>query len=319
MADTTANLGNGLQQTFPFMKLPPEIRVVVYELAIRDHCRQIDKTNPIRCPRSVNELPLDAQLEILDSKKHEATNLMSKSESKAAPYLGALALLHISKLVYWESYNAMHDIVKKHISASNADWAEIFETLSKPFILEILSARYFLYAGIAEVSLEKMVEKSLSNTFPRYYKALKSTVTHGTLHGQAIQRARSITNSVGSTRSAAEISREAKLLAVVKHFPKIYDGIQDRLEGGDGVRTAFKAQVKDRVKWEITNDEVAIMIKGVAALGASLKIIWGSNRRNRLREFRVVKHKPRSKRHRSNTGCDLPRTWLSSDDMDTGP
>ena len=105
----------------------------------------------------------------------------------------------------------------------------------------------------------------------------------------------------------------------MKHFPKIYDGIQDRLEGGDGVRTAFKAQVKDRVKWEITNDEVAIMIKGVAALGASLKTIRGPDCDNRLRQFKVVKRKSRPKRYRSKTSCDLPMTWLSSDEMDTGP
>jgi hypothetical protein len=108
-------------------------------------------------------------------------------------------------------------------------------------------------------------------------------------------------------------------MAAVKYFPNIYASIQRRLEDGAGVRTSFKAQVRLLVGWEITNDEVAIMIKGVAALGASLKNIRESNCGNRLRDFRVVKRKSTSKRSRSNTSCDEPRTWLSTDEMDTGP
>jgi hypothetical protein len=164
-----------------------------------------------------------------------------------------------------------------------------------------------------------MVDNSIWYTYTRYFKDFVSVLANGHLHGQATQPAPSITNSVGSTRSAAEISREATLLAAVKYFPKIYGKIQHRLEGGDGVRTSFKAEVKDRVKWEITNDEVAIMIKGVAALGASLKTIRGSKCGERLRGLRVAKCKSRLKQRRTKTSCDLPKTWLSSDEMDTGP
>jgi len=61
------------------------------------------------------------------------------------------------------------------------------------------------------------------------------------------------------------------------------------------------------------------MIKGVAALGASLETIRGPDCDNRFRQFRVVKRKSRPKRYRSATSCDMPRTWLSTDKMDTGP
>jgi len=66
---------------------------------------------------------------------------------------------------------------------------------------------------------------------------------HGALHGQAIQSAPSTTDSNISTESAAEISRGATLVAAVKYFPGICASIQRRLEGGDGVRTSFKAEI----------------------------------------------------------------------------
>ena len=49
MADTTTNLGNGQQQTLPFMKRPPELRLIMYDLAMRNCLEDIDRTKFLQC------------------------------------------------------------------------------------------------------------------------------------------------------------------------------------------------------------------------------------------------------------------------------
>lgn len=133
------------------------------------------------------------------------------------------------------------------------------------------------------------------------------------------QPAKSTTKTGGSTRSPAGIRRDGALADAVKIFPGICDKIQKRLEGGAGVRTSFKAEVEERVRWKITDEDVAIIIDGITALGHALKNIRGPDPSNRLSIFRVVKHKSRQKRRRSKISCDPPKTWLSTDEMDIGP
>lgn len=253
----------------------------------------------------------------------EVAEFEGKRTSQAAPYLGDLALLHTSKMVYWESYNAMRDLVSCHRAARFGIMAKAYVPMSKAIwgqdsqLARLL--RYEHDETEAIWAYMTMISKSFSNTYPRHLSDYLAVTFHGNLHGRASKSAQSTTDADENTDSEAGIAWDATLTAAVKYFPNIYASIQRRLEGGDGVRTSFKAEVKLRADWEITNDEVAIMIKGVAALGASLKTIRGPDCDNRLRQFKVVKRKSRPKRYRSKTSCDLPMTWLSSDEMDTGP
>jgi hypothetical protein len=320
MANTTVSLGNGQRQTFPFMKLPPELRLIVYELAMRSYLEEIDRTKFLQCGPPELGVSAEAENKRQEAMTLEKAEIVRKRDSKAAPYLGVLALLHTSKMVCWESYDIMSDLAKCHYWARSESMKDARMHILSWDDMQSRNLLEYEYEVMTAIwSFMVMVSKSFRTAFSRYLKDYRSMLVHGHLHGQATQPAPSITNSVGSTRSAAEISREPTLLAAVKHFPKIYGKIQHRLESGDGVRTSFKAEIKDRVNWEITNDEVAIMIKGVAALGASLKTIRGSNCGEKFRGFRVAKCKSRSKQRRTKTSCDLPKTWLSSDEMDTGP
>ncbi|KAM0711923.1 hypothetical protein Q7P35_001293 [Cladosporium inversicolor] len=238
MTEAAANLGDGLEQTYPFVKLPPEIRLVVYELAIRDHFEDIENTDHLLCGKSIVGMSVDTVAEMLHARRLEATDLTRKSEGMAASYLGALALLHTSKLVYRESYNAMHGLVKRHISARNDVWAERFEWRLRPYIVKVQKLRYEFYEVIAWFSLRNMVDDSFQNTFSRYMEDCESMRAHGNLHGQAKRSAPIATNPRRSTDSATQISREATLMAAAKYFPNIYASIQRRLGGRDGVRTS---------------------------------------------------------------------------------
>lgn len=319
MADIVANAGNVSRQTFPFMKLPPELRLVVYDFAMRSYLEDIERTKFLQCgPPKVGVSP-ETRNKWREAKMLEMAELRRRRKSKAAPYLGALALLHTNRIVYWESFDTMGDLVERCRKANFAfmwkAWKAVLGRNSQT--ADLLS--YEHNKLMAVWSHMKMVSDSFSNAHTRKFSNDFYVNLHGALHGQAIQSAPSTTDSDRSTESAAEISRGATLVAAVKYFPGICASIQRRLENGDGVRTSFKAEVKLRADWEITNDEVAIMIKGVAALGASLKNIRGPDCDKRFRQFRVVKRKSRPKGYRSVTSCDPPRTWLSTDEMDTGP
>jgi hypothetical protein len=117
MADIMVNLGNGLQQAFPFMKLPPELRLVVYGLAILSHLEDIERTRFLQCRPPAIGVSLETKNKMRKARTLEAYKLQFRSSSKAAPYPGELALLHTSRLVYWESYNAMKDLIERHVSA----------------------------------------------------------------------------------------------------------------------------------------------------------------------------------------------------------
>ena len=117
MTDAVANLGNGLQQPFPFMKLPAELRLVVYELAMRSHLEDIDRTKFLHCGPPGIEVSLEAANKMRDARTLEVAEFERRTKSQAAPYLGALALLHTSNMVYWESYHAMQELVESHLSA----------------------------------------------------------------------------------------------------------------------------------------------------------------------------------------------------------
>ena len=317
MADAVANLGNGQEQTFPFMKLPPELRLIVYEFAMRSYLQDIERTKFLQCGPPEIGVSLETENKRREAMKLEVAEIKRKRDhldTKTAPYLGALALLHTSRMVYWESYKVMVGLERCHRIAQY----EIMRKAHKRWIL----ARTTQTADLLEYEHESMtaIWSFMLMVDESFMKTLDRRVSlNDILREQAIQSALSKTKSDESARAAAEIRREATLMSAVKCFPQICDKIQCGLEGGAGVRTAFKAEVKSLVRWEITNNDVDIMIKGIAALGASLKTIRGSDCSNRLRNFRVVKRKSRPKRRRSKTSCDPPKTWLSSDEMDTGP
>lgn len=248
--------------------------------------------------------------------KLEVAEIKRKRTTKeAAPYLGVLALLHTSRTVFWESYKTMLDLERCHRSAQYENMRQAMRRCRLSRIRQMDDLLVYEAESMTAIwSFMLMVENSFGNTLDR-----RVSFNDILLREQAIQSALSKTKPDESARAAAEIRREAMLMFAVKYFPQICDKIQCGLEGGAGVRTAFKAEVKSLVRWEITNNDVDIMIKGIAALGASLETIRGSDCSNRLRSFKVVKRKSRPKRRRSKTSCDPPKTWLSSDEMDTGP
>jgi len=323
MTDAVANLGNGLQQSFPFMKLPAELRLVVYELAMRSHLEDIDRTKFFQGGPPGIEVSLEAANKMREARKLEVAEFERRTESQAAPYLGALALLHTSKMVYWESYHAMRDLVEPHRSARwDISWEAFWRMLRASFggnkhTADLLKYEHDEMSAIW--SYLGMVNRSFSKTVDRWSSNYYSVCFHGNLYGGAKRPAKSTTKAGGSTRSAAVICRDGALADAVKYFPGICDKIQKRLEGGAGVRTAFKAEVQERVRWKITDEDVAIMIDGITALGHALETIRGPDPSNKLRSFRVIKHKSRPKRRLSRISCDSPKTWLSTDEMDTGP
>ncbi|GAB7330179.1 hypothetical protein MBLNU13_g01849t1 [Cladosporium sp. NU13] len=280
MTDAVANPGNGLQQPFPFMKLPAGLHLVVYEVAMRSHLEDID-LKFLQCgPPGIGEW------------KHNTGNQDSQSggaraqkESKAAPYLGALAILH-AKMVHWESYNAMDDVARRHWTARNDTLWKIWHYMNQARRNGDRQREKLHHDEITEMHTAlpfvAMVEESLDNTFPRYLKIFESILEHGNLHGKANRSALSIKQTSGFARSAAGICRDAALMDAVRYFPGICDQIQQRLESGAGERTSFISEVEDRVKWKITDEDVAITIDGIVALGHSLETIRGPDSSNRL-------------------------------------
>ena len=287
--------------------------MIVYEFAMRSYLQDIERTKFLQCGPPEIGVSLETENKRREAMTLEVAEIKRKRKMKAAPYLGALALLHTSRTVFWESYKTMLDLERCHRSAQyeNMQQAGRRWRLSRQ-MGDLLD--YETESMTAIWSFMLMVENSFGKTLDR-----RVSFNDILLREQALQSPPSTTTSDESARAAAEIRREATLMSAVKCFPQICDKIQCGLEGGAGVRTAFKAEVKSLIRWEITNNDVDIMIKGIAALGASLKTIRGSDCSNRLRNFRVVKRKSRPKRHRSKTSCDPPKTWLSSDEMDTGP
>jgi len=315
MTDAVANLGNGLQQPFPFMKLPAELRLVVYELAMRSHLEDIDRTKFLQCSPPGIEVSLEAANKMREARTLEVAEFECRTESQAAPYLGALALLHTSKTVYWESYHAMRDLVEPHRSARwDISWEAFWRMLRASFGGNKHMADWLKYEHdemSAIWSYLGMVNRSFSKTIDRWSSNYYSVCFHGSLYGAAKRPAKSTTKTGGC--------RDGAFADAVKYFLGRCDKIQKRLEGGAGVRTSFKAEVEERVRWKITDEDVAIMIDGITALGHALETIRGPDPSNKLRSFRVVKHKSRPKRRRSRISCDPPKTWLSTDEMDTGP
>ena len=96
-------------------------------------------------------------------------------------------------------------------------------------------------------------------------------------------------------------SRQYKRLmaSVEAKFASICAGIQRRLEGGAGVRAAFKAEVRSHLGVKITDSGVTAMIKDIAEMCAPRKAIRmairGSDFSSRPERFKVVKRKSRSK------------------------
>jgi len=70
---------------FPFMKLPPEIRLMVYEIAINDNIAAA--------------MPNALAMRSYKPNRH--------------PYLGALALVHTTSIIRNESRNAMHAVAHR--------------------------------------------------------------------------------------------------------------------------------------------------------------------------------------------------------------
>ena len=197
MADTGVNIGNGMQQIFPFMKLPPELRLVVYELAILSHLEDIERTRFLQCRPPGIGASLETRNRMRKARILEEHELRLKSRSKASPYLGVLALLHTSIIVYWESYNVMNGIIKRHISARQdavdeakmlmfrAQWGGQTADLQE-YEADVMSTI---------LSSTRMVHNSLLKTFRRWVEINFSVVSNGNLYGRARQLAQSPTSS----------------------------------------------------------------------------------------------------------------------------
>jgi len=310
-AKTRAQAANGLRQPFPFMKLPPELRLTVYEVAIRSHLEDIERTTILQCSTMTEK-------DLGEARKLMVAEIMDSDMGKPAqptPYLGVLALLHTSKLVYRESCNIMHNLADRVHKARFGDGLRNRLTQASRDRDAAISCHVFL---TSEALMEK-VQKSISNARSRSLHIWIPSSFHSKQNEQAAQSAPSTTNPDGSTDTATGTGEDATRMAALKYLPDICAGIQRRIEGGAGVRTSFKAEVRFLVGRDIIDHDVDIMIKGVAALGASLKVIRRKHCSKRLRGSRVAEHKSRAKRHRSSASCDSPRTWLSADEMDTGP
>jgi hypothetical protein len=54
-------------------------------------------------------------------------------------------------------------------------------------------------------------------------------------------------------------------------LPSICTGVRGRLQGGAGVRVAFKAEVKAQIGLDISDADCMAIIKGIASIGATLQ------------------------------------------------
>jgi len=78
-------------------------------------------------------------------------------------------------------------------------------------------------------------------------------------------------------------------MASLSHIPDIFAGIQRRLGDGVGVRASLKAEVRFAIGWDITNDDVDDMIKGIAKICAPLNTRRGLRSSDRPGSYRESK------------------------------
>lgn len=287
---TISNVGSSLQASFPFMKLPPEIRLIVYEFAISDHLVDIECTRYLQTPR-----PQGTSREAwLEARMNETARLSWKYTQKPAPYMGVLALLHTSKRVHWESYHAMNDFVRSYIRvrrlACERAAKRIAET-EQPVLEEWQHLEMYSLGNMRTcLTFMQMVETSLSNTSQRYSKNLTAMILQDHSEREKETPAADAGLHVRPAAFEVGVDREAGLLADIENkFVGIYAGVQSRLESGAGVRTAFKAEVALHIGVELSDDGVKAMIRGIVQIGASLKSVRGSKHGRQLRSSREVR------------------------------
>lgn len=290
----TDSKGNA-QQAFPFTKLPPEIRLIVYGIAIRDQLVAIERTEYLRTP-NVRGMSLTAWLH---AKRDLANKIMDECAKAPAPYIGALALLQSSRLVFRESYYVIRNVVSCHLENLGLRFTRLEE--------EYLQARE-RNTLLAECKYSSMLEN---------WTRVRVV---GTI-------ARSGSESMDRLFMMDERERWARIAASVEdNFTGICAGVQRRLERGAGVRRPLRLAVKLCIGVSfLTKIDVKKIVEHIASVFAPLKTLrGGKGGGHRHSNGKVVKQvtsfKSRSKERKQVTIDKQPAgaSWLG-DKMDTGP
>jgi hypothetical protein len=160
IATTMASFGRDLQQPSLVMRLPAEIRLIIYGFAIHDHLECHDFLT--RYEHS--ELYLDA---LTKSRLENTSELMYGNAQVATQYLGVLALLHTSKIVYLESYHAIRATVHRHV---------VVQDLCKESIVEAI--RQAKLSGEKELANYLSCTKSVMHDRWRVVVMVRSSVSN---------------------------------------------------------------------------------------------------------------------------------------------
>jgi len=115
MAAAMASFGHGLQQPPPFTRLPPEIRLMIYDFAINEHLEKIECSNYLTAFKG-SAMSLH---DVREVRLSEMCELLCKHTMRPAQYLGVLALLHTSEKVYQEILHALEDAVRRHVQETD--------------------------------------------------------------------------------------------------------------------------------------------------------------------------------------------------------
>jgi hypothetical protein len=130
--------GERLQRTFPFMQLPPELRVMVYKFALQDVVDPILSSDPG------------------DVKRPE-------------PFRGALALLHTSRLLRWESCRPMQRIVQAHRDSLADICHTLVDRMEESIATTPMTSCAHLYDQYGKVSRQHKCVVMLSKAMLRVY------------------------------------------------------------------------------------------------------------------------------------------------------
>lgn len=292
MAFAITNSESKPQQAFPFMKLPPEIRLMIYEFAIRERIEAIERIEHVRTP-NVRGMSVTAWLY---AKLNLALKIEGECAKARAPYIGALALLQTSRLVFRESYWALKKVVYCHL--------ENMYLRSKRLEGEIQSLNTNKFLADCKYSL--LLE---NQTCAHVIKTIASSGHKSTTRLIKMDRG----------------DRWARIVVNVEHnFTGICAGVQGRLQRGAGVRTSFRFAVKSHTGVRMTNIDVKKIIKHIASVFAPLKTPRGGKGGNRHNNGKVVKQvtdsKSESKEWKQVAIGKQPigTSWLG-EEMDTGP
>jgi hypothetical protein len=168
------------QQVFPLMKLPTEVRFMIYAYALQ---QTIDRAifPPFGTPKLMPP-PVPRHVTPLDSR--EPPLGFDKEHIRCPPIVGALALLHTNRELRSESADELMQLALGHVQLLKIRAAIIFEDV--PGVIEIVEARFqkmlFFKSGL-ERAIEACAEywelfRDLKVGAKMY--CLVSNVRHGT-------------------------------------------------------------------------------------------------------------------------------------------